>query len=156
MERMMRRMAALAGGLLLLGGCARTTTESHPILPAPASVNINEATAKWQYPGSKSIAGGTTSGLHSGESRTPDPYEKVWEYYAKKVGYPGAFRADALDVGSECTTSPCTARAVTSANVPGLRSATFAFKGAEGGVVVTVRRADSAALTTIQLTIIVP
>ena len=150
----MRRLLLGTFLLPILGGCSGPPLSQAPPTPAKAPANLGQLAAAWQYPGAANVSGGSAAGLHSSVSKSKDPYTRIWAYYAKRVGVAEKYRPDALQVGSECTAGPCTAHAVTSANSPGMRSVTFAFRGSEVGVTATVRHADSAADTEIQLTVI--
>jgi len=121
-------------------------------------VNLQVVASRWQVPSATVVSGGFTAGLYHTSFLSSKPYLEVWEFYAKRVGFPSKYKADARAVESDCSSRPeaCSARAVESHNSDRIRSATFAHRGPEGGVVASVSRADSEKQTHIQLTIIAP
>ena len=144
--------------MLVLYGCVRPPAPTSPSVQPNRSVNPQAVASRWQFPSAKVVSGGFTAGLYHTSFEAAEPYEKVWEFYAKQTGFPPKYQAEARTVESECTSGPeaCAAHAMESHNTKGFRSAAFALRGPEGGVVATVSRADSEKQTHIQLTIIAP
>lgn len=150
----MIRILAFVPVAFLLTGCARPSSSvSSPSRSAPAG-DVQKVVPRWQLPHATVTAGGTTAGLHQSTAVIDEEYEKVWEFYAERTGFAPNYKPDALEVASDCSAGPCIARAVTTANSPGVRSATFSHRSPEAGVVVTVRGPENAGHTEVQLTII--
>src|SRR5687767_232304 len=154
----MRTTLILLVSLIPLAGCARKSATPASQEVRKPQVNPQAVAARWQFPSAKLVSGGFTAGLYHTSFTSGKPYEKVWEFYAKRAGFPPKYRSDARAVESECRAGPepCSAHAVESHNTKGFRSATFALRGPERGVVAAVSRADSEKQTHIQLTIIAP
>jgi hypothetical protein len=151
MKRNPKRAAAWCLPALISAGCVRQPKSSSS--SNTPTVDVLSVLSRWNYPGARVTAGGTTAGLHHSTATTTDPYENVWEFFGKKVGIGATYRADALEVSGNCSQGPCVGRAVITSNTPESRSATFSFRDSTAGIVATVRRAESANVTEIQLTI---
>ena len=152
MTRKLKRAAAFSLLALISTGCGPKTAS--PPAPNAPTVDVQSVLTNWEYPGARVTAGGTTAGLHHSTATTTDSYEKVWEFFGKKIGVGDTYRPDALEVSGNCSQGPCVGRAVITSNTPESRSATFSHRDSKAGVVATVRRAESAGVTEIQLTII--
>jgi hypothetical protein len=114
-----------------------------PAKAAEKGGQLNE----WEFPDAESHrTGNPGNGLVAADYATSKPFEEVWAYYAKKIGYKKGYKPNLTHGGGagqhliqilNSTNDP----AVAKARRPSAKSATLIRRGAGGNVTIFISRA---------------
>ena len=100
----------------------------------------------WEFPAAEFHRGGNAGNVFASDYATPTPFDEVWTYYAKKIGYMGVYKPNLTHSGGagqyeiqilNSTNDPAVARA----RRPSAKSATLIRRGAGEGITVFISRA---------------
>jgi hypothetical protein len=110
----------------------------------------------WEFPDAVHHRGGKVGKLFASDYATPKPFDEVWTYYAKKIGYTKPYEPNLTYGGGagqheiqilNSTNDPAMAKA----RRPSAKSATLVRRGAGAGITVFISRATDEDKTYITL-----
>src|SRR5262245_37547965 len=70
--------------------------QSQPTTTAEKPSQLKE----WEFPDAESHRSGTAGGVFAADYATSKPFEEVWTYYAKKLGYKQEYKPNLSYAGS--------------------------------------------------------